>query len=168
MQRACIHAHSVAKESRRPAKVSTTTDLPARCTVPRMGEPERPKVLMDASDTRVRTHSEHCEQLDRPENMSATPDLSARGAEPHVGKPEWLESQMDTSNACTHAQRVVNDSRRSENEPERISTPQNGWMKSNLPGRKPELRSEEPEARNDMDASGTHTRAQSSNRHHNG
>jgi len=59
MQRACIHTHSVAKELRRPAKVSTTTDLPARCAVPCMGEPERPKVLTDASDTRARTHSEH-------------------------------------------------------------------------------------------------------------
>jgi len=63
MQRACIHVHSVAKEARRPAKVSTTIDLPARCAVLHMGEPERPKVLMDASDTCARTHSECCEQL---------------------------------------------------------------------------------------------------------
>jgi len=104
----------------------------------------------------------------RPENVSATPDLSARGAELRVGKPEWLESQTDASNACTHAQRAVNDSRRSENKPERISTPQNGWTKSNLPGRKPELHSEEPEAQNDVDALGTCTHAQSSNQHNNG
>ena len=56
------HAYTcnVAKNSKRPANVSVTPDLPARGAVPRMGEPERPKDLTDASDTRV----DHCEQFE--------------------------------------------------------------------------------------------------------
>ena len=72
---------------------------------------------MDASDTYARTQST-ASNLNTPADASRTlvmQNLPARGAELHMGEPERLEKPTDVSNTWTHAQNVVSDSLRPEN-----------------------------------------------------
>ena len=130
MQTACIHVQGVEDKSNQPMNTLVTMDLPAGAEW-RMGEPGRLENPIDVSDTCTHILG-IMSNLTRPENMSVTQDLPARGAEPRMGEPNRLKNPTD---ACTHMQRVADDSRRPTDKLECIRKSQNGCKKLNLPAK---------------------------------
>ena len=101
-----IHIHGDAGNSKRPAKMSETPDLPARGTELCRNEPERLASQLDVSTTYAGTQTvhKHMQSIESSPgtlvNASASPNLLVRGTKLLVGKPEM--DKMDVLDMHTH------------------------------------------------------------------
>ena len=95
-----IHIHGDVGNSKRPAKMSETPDLPARGAELCRNEPARLASQSDVSNTCTGTQmvQKHMQSIESSPgtlvNASASPNLLARGTKLLVGKPEMDKTDV--------------------------------------------------------------------------